>query len=136
MAEAIREVVSWAILTELNDPRINDVTVTYVEVAADLRGATIHVSIMGDEAKQRLALHGLTSSAGFLQKKIAKRIDSRYTPRLKFELDMGVKKSIEIHKILDDVLPTSNDENTASGNTAPENPPVPQVADDDTKTPD
>ena len=36
-AEAIREVVSTAILTELRDPRISDVTVTYVELAADMR---------------------------------------------------------------------------------------------------
>ena len=36
---------------------------------------------MGDDAKQKLCLHGLQSSAGFLQSKIAERIDTRYTPR-------------------------------------------------------
>ena len=55
-AEAIREVVSMAILTELSDPRIRDVTVTHVEVSADLRYAKIHVSVMGDEARQKLCL--------------------------------------------------------------------------------
>jgi ribosome-binding factor A len=105
MAEAVREVVSWAILAELSDPRIRDVTVTYVEVSPDLRSAKVHVSIMGDDTKQQLCMHGLAHSAGYLQKKIAKRIESRYTPKLRFILDMGVKKSIEINKILDDVLP-------------------------------
>jgi ribosome-binding factor A len=107
-AQAIREVVSMAILSELRDPRIEDVTVTYVEVSPDLRFAKVHVSVMGDDAKQRLCLRGLHSSAGYLQSKISERIDTRYTPRLRFELDMGVKKSIAISKVLDEVLP--NDE--------------------------
>jgi ribosome-binding factor A len=60
---------------------------------------------MGNEQAQRLCLHGLQSAAGFLQQKVAKRIDTRYTPRIMFELDMGVKKSIAIAKLLEDVLP-------------------------------
>ena len=94
-----------AIIAELRDPRIEGVTVTYVEVSPDMRHAKVHVSIMGDEAKQRLCLHGLRSAAGFLQGKIAQRIDTRYTPRLAFELDEGVKKSLAIAKLLDEVLP-------------------------------
>ncbi len=104
-AEAIREVVSMAILADLQDPRIRDVTVTYVEVSGDLRHAKVHVSVMGDEAQQDLSLCGLQSAAGFLQSKIAKRIDLRYTPRLNFMLDQGAKRSIEISEILDRVLP-------------------------------
>ena len=102
-AEAIREVVSMAILTELRDPRVQQVTVTGVEVAPDMRSAKVLVSVMGDDNKQQLCLRGLASSAGFLQSKIAKRIDTRYTPRLTFELDQGVKKSIEVGRILHDL---------------------------------
>jgi ribosome-binding factor A len=127
-AEAIREVVSMAILTELRDPRVQDVTVTYVEVSPDLRQAKVHVSVMGDEAKQKLCLHGLESSAGFLQTKVGKRIDTRYTPRLRFELDMGVKKSLAIARLLNDVLPqdsshaadeTGGDDDFADSNDVP-----------------
>jgi ribosome-binding factor A len=60
---------------------------------------------MGDEAKQRLCLYGLQHSAGYLQSKLADRIDTRYTPRLRFELDEGVKKSIAISQLLHDLLP-------------------------------
>ncbi len=102
-AEAIREVVSMAILTELQDPRVQDVTVTHVVVPADLRSAKVHVSVMGDERKQELSLHGLRSSAGFLQRRVAERIDMRYTPRLEFVLDHGVKKSMQIAELLRDV---------------------------------
>jgi ribosome-binding factor A len=104
-AEAIREVVSMAILTDLRDPRIAGVTVTYVEVSPDMRQAKVHVSIMGDEAQQRLCLHGLRNSAGYLQSKISERIDTRYTPRLQFHLDQGVKKSLAISQMLQELLP-------------------------------
>jgi len=104
-AEAIREVVSMAILAELNDPRVRDVTVTYVEVSADMRYAKVHVSVMGEEARQKLTLRGLQSAAGFLQAKIAKQIDMRYTPKLTFLLDQGVKRSIAVAQILRQVLP-------------------------------
>lgn len=108
-AEAIREVVSMAILTEMRDPRVKDVTVIGVEVAPDMKSAKVAVSIMGDEKKQQLGLSGLQNAAGFLQKKIADEIDTRYTPRLTFVLDKGVKNSLEIQRILNEVLPKEED---------------------------
>lgn len=106
-AEAIREVVSMAILTELKDPRVKNVTVTYVEVAADMRSAKVHVSIMGSETQQNLALRGLQNAAGFLQHLLSEKIDTRYTPRLVFSLDQGVKHSIAVAEILRGVLPAA-----------------------------
>lgn len=94
-----------AILADLKDPRVRDVTVTHVEMSADMRYAKVHVSVMGNEAKQNLSLRGLQSAAGYLQSKISNRIETRCTPRLQFVLDQGVKKSIEITRILQQVLP-------------------------------
>ncbi|MEO8493761.1 MAG: 30S ribosome-binding factor RbfA [Planctomycetota bacterium] len=129
-AEAIREVVSMAILVELTDPRISDVTVTYVEVAPDMRLARVHVSVMGDETKQNLCLRGLESASGFLQSKVGNRIDTRYTPKLKFVLDQGVKHSLAVARILNEVLPERDDTNvtpTDAGTITPDdqtdNPP-------------
>ena len=99
-AEAVREVVSMAILTEIRDPRVQHVTVTGVEVAPDMRSAKVLISVMAEEGKQHLCLKGLQNSSGFLQSQLAKKIDTRYVPRLKFELDSGVKKSLEVAKIL------------------------------------
>ena len=104
-AEAVREVVGMAILTQVRDPRVQGVTVTGVEVAPDMRTAVVLVSVMGSEAKQELAIRGLASSAGFLQAQIADRIDTRYVPRLSFKLDAGVKRSIEMARVLSEVLP-------------------------------
>ncbi len=94
-----------AILTQVRDPRVKGVTVTGVEMDPDMRAATVHVSVMGSPAQEQLALRGLASSAGFLQAQIADRIETRYTPRLKFKLDAGVKRSIEIARVLGEVLP-------------------------------
>ena len=70
-AEAVREVVSMAILTQVRDPRVQDVTVTGVEMAPDMRSAKVTVSIMG-APQNRTALRGLSNSAGFLQAKLRK----------------------------------------------------------------
>lgn len=117
-AEAFRESISRSILFDLKDPRVKGVTVTYVEVAPDMRSAKVHVSVMGDETQQKLTLHGLQSAAGFLQAKLGDRIETRYTPRLTFVLDLGVKHSIEVSRILQEVLPkpelTPSDEVTAA----------------------
>jgi len=102
-AEAIREVVSTAILLELRDPRVQDVTVTRVEVSGDMRNAKVFVSVMGDEAKESLCLHGLRNSAGFLQQKVGQRIETRYIPRLSFEIDKGVKSSLKVAELLNQI---------------------------------
>lgn len=125
-AQAIREVVGTAILTELRDPRIQDVTVTFVEVSSDLRHAKIHVSVMGDEKKQDLSLRGLRNAAGFLQWKVGQRIETRYTPRLQFILDKGVKNALEVTRILDEIRPRDEEqpeaETVEGAPTDPENP--------------
>lgn len=102
-AEAIREVVSLAIITELRDPRVQNVTVVGVEVTPDMREAKVLVSIMGTEAQQRTVLKGLQNSVGFLQSKIADRIETRYIPRLSFVMDEGVKKSVAVQQILEQI---------------------------------
>src|SRR3954451_10444379 len=104
IASAIREVVSSAILFEVADPRVKAVTVLGVEVSADQRNATIHVSVMGTEAEQELALRGLKHAAGFLQSRVAARLQTRFTPILSFKRDDSVKKSIEVSRLIDDAL--------------------------------
>jgi ribosome-binding factor A len=100
VAQAIRQVVSSAILIGLRDPRVKRVTVLNVEVPPDLRSAKVYVSIMGDDKAARLSLQGLESARGWLQKKIADELELRYTPILSFVVDEGVKRSIEASRVL------------------------------------
>ena len=100
VSEVVRETAANAILFELKDPRVKGVTVTCAEVSADLQHAKVYVSIMGTEKEQQLTMHGLKSAAGFIQTKLADRLTSRYVPHVSFVLDEGVKKSIEIARII------------------------------------
>lgn len=101
----IREVVSSAILFELRDPRIRNVTVLGADVSPDLRYATVRISVMGDEKIAALTMHGLDSARGFLQSKVGEFVKSRYTPELRFVLDDGVRKSAETAALLRGALP-------------------------------
>lgn len=104
MAQAIREVVSSAILFEMADPRVRSVTVLGAEVSGDMRQATVHVSIMGTESEQNLAMRGLQHASGFLQAKVAARLQTRFTPVLAFKRDDSVKKSFEITRLIDETI--------------------------------
>jgi ribosome-binding factor A len=99
-AEAIRESVSSTILFALKDPRVKNVTVLSAEPAPDLRTAKVFVSVMGTPQQQSLCLHGLESARGFIQAKLADRLQTRYTPVLKFVLDPAVKRSAETSRLL------------------------------------
>lgn len=99
-SEAIRETVSTVILFELRDPRVKNVTVLSADVSPDLRAAKIYVTVMGDAKAQSLAMHGLDSARGFIQSKIADRLQTKNTPVIRFVLDPSVKKSIEVSRAL------------------------------------
>ena len=107
-AEAIRESVSMTILVGLRDPRVKNVTVLRAEVSGDLRAAKVYVSVMGDAKTQSLTMHGLESARGFIQAKVADRLQTKNTPVLKFVLDPGVKYSAETSQTLREVMPESS----------------------------
>jgi ribosome-binding factor A len=55
---------------------------------------------MGSEKEQQLTMHGLKSAAAFVQTKVADRLTTRYVPHITFVLDEGVKKSIEVARLI------------------------------------
>ena len=103
MAQAIRESVISAILFELKDPRVQDVTVVGVDVAGELRSARVRVTVRGDSKAQALSLHGLRAARGFLQSKIADRLKTRYTPMLEFALDDEFRQHLETARLLSEI---------------------------------
>jgi ribosome-binding factor A len=76
-------------------------------VSGDLQHAKIFVSVMGSPREQDLCMHGLRHSAGFIQAKLAKRLQTRFTPVITFVLDQGVKKSIEMTRLINEALAQS-----------------------------
>jgi ribosome-binding factor A len=102
VAEVVREVASETVLFELRDPRVKGVTVTRAEVSGDLQHAKVFVSLMGSPKEQELCMHGLRHAAGFVQAKLATRLKTRFTPVIQFVLDQGVKRSIEITRLINE----------------------------------
>ncbi len=130
VSEAVREVASETILYDLRDPRVKTagITVTRAEVSGDLQHAKVYVSVMGSPKEQELAMYGLKNAAGFVQSKLAARLQTRFTPVVTFVLDQGVKKSIEMTRLINEALgqsapaDASRDEEELADGTAEEEP--------------
>ncbi len=100
--EAMREVLSDAIASELKDPRIGFVTVTAVDTSPDLRHATVWVSVLGDESQRRLSLEGLASAHGLLQRAVAGQLRLKHTPTLEFSYDDTAERAERVERLLRD----------------------------------
>jgi ribosome-binding factor A len=100
--EALREVLSARIATELKDPRVGFVTVTSVDTSPDLRNARVYVSVLGDEDERAASLEGLASSHGYLQAAIASEVRMKHTPTLEFLHDDSIDHGFRIAELLED----------------------------------
>ncbi len=98
--EAVREVLSDAIASDIKDPRVGFVTVTAVSTSSDLRHATVYVSVLGDEGVRDRSMAGLQSAHGFLQKRVARELRIKHTPTLDFAYDDSVDRSLRINELL------------------------------------
>jgi len=104
VAELVRQVVADALLQELRDPRVQDVSVTRVEVIPDLSRARILVMVRGgDVGKGEEALAGLESAAGYLRGRVARALSARTTPELEFVLDRGLEHAARIDELLNEI---------------------------------
>ena len=89
---------------EIKDPRINPMTsVVAVEVAPDLKTAKAYISVLGDEESQKKTLAGLRSAEGYIRRALAKSINLRNTPEIRFILDQSIAYGVEMSKKIDEV---------------------------------
>ncbi len=101
VSDLIQEEISELLQKKVSDPRLSFVTVTAVEVSADLRQAHIYVSTMGDQEARREMLAGLKHATGFLRHELGARLGLRYVPGLTFHLDDSLERSQRIMQLLD-----------------------------------
>ena len=100
----VQKVLAEIIRGELKDPRINPMTtVMEVEVAPDLKSAKAYISVLGDKESQENTLAGLNSAMGFVRNQLAKRINLRNTPEIRFIMDQSVEYGINMSKLIDEV---------------------------------
>jgi len=103
VAELLHEEISQLIQHDSRDPRLGFVTVTGVDVTADLRLARVYVTVLGDEADARETLAGLASAAGYFRHRLKQLISLRYIPELSFKLDTSLEHGMRIDKLLDSI---------------------------------
>src|SRR4051794_36904934 len=99
--EAVREVLSGAITSELKDPRVGFVTVTAVETSPDLRHARVFVSVLGNPGERRRTLQALDRAHGFLQRRVGAELRLKHTPALEFAYDDSTDRGIRIAELLE-----------------------------------
>ncbi len=101
--EVMKE-LSLIIREEIKDPRINDMlSVVSVEVAPDLKTCKAYISVLGDEESQKDTIEGLNSAAGFIRKELARRVNLRNTPEIKFFMDQSIEYGVKMSKLIDEV---------------------------------
>jgi ribosome-binding factor A len=100
IANVIRQIVSEELVLRLNDPRLGFVTVTGVDLAADLRVADVRVSVLGDTTQQEKCLGAIRHAHGHIQAKVAAALVTKFVPVLKFHLDQSVKRSVSLSAII------------------------------------
>ncbi len=98
--EAMREVLSAAITSELKDPRVGFVTVTAVETSPDLRHARVFVSVLGNPGERRRSLKALDSAHGYLQRRVAAELRMKNTPLIQFVYDETPERGMRINELL------------------------------------
>lgn len=99
--EAVRQVLSDAVATDLKDPRVGFVTVTAVRTSPDLRHARVFVSVLGGEDERAASLDGLRSAHGFLQRRVARELRMKHTPTLDFFYDDSVERGMRLSELID-----------------------------------
>ncbi len=103
------------ILREVKDPRISDafISVTAVEVSGDLKFAKVYYSAMMGDKKE--VAKGLKSSAGYIRREIARRLNLRMTPEFSFYEDHSIEHGAKISKLLNGIEITPEEDENGDG---------------------
>lgn len=100
----VHRVLAEVIRSEIKDPRINPMTsVVAVEVAPDLKTCKAWISVLGNEESQKDTLAGLKSAEGYIRSLLAKKINLRNTPEIRFVLDQSIAYGVSMSKMIDEV---------------------------------
>ena len=111
----VMKVVSEAIRYS-KDPRISPMTsVMDVEVAPDLKTCKVWVTVMGDDEDRARTAERLKSAAGYIRSTLAKELNMRYTPELRFIMDDSIEYAINMSRKIDEVTAKDNEARAARG---------------------
>ena len=103
----VQKELSVIIQNEIKDPRIAPMTsVVAVEVAPDLKTCKAYISVLGNEEAAQNTLAGLKSAEGYIRRQLARTVNLRNTPEIRFILDQTIAYGVTMTKLIDDVRRT------------------------------
>lgn len=107
----VQKELSEIIRNGIKDPRIHPMTsVVSVEVTPDLKYCRAYISVLGNEEAAQATIQGLKSAEGYVRRELARRINLRNTPELKFILDQSIEYGVNMSKLIDEVTKDLHDE--------------------------
>lgn len=108
----VQRELSEIIRTEVKDPRLSSAmtSVVSVEVSPDLKYCKAFISVLGDEEACKSVQEGLNSAVGYIRKELARRVNLRNTPEIKFVLDQSIQYGVTMSKLIDDVTKDLRDD--------------------------
>jgi ribosome-binding factor A len=108
LAESLKEEISEVVGYELDDPELQNATVTDVEVSPDMRDAKVFVLVTGDDAEIRRTLKNLQNAAGYVRQQVAMNLDLRFAPHIHFARDTAEENAARVGRLLNEL--TNNGE--------------------------
>lgn len=117
MAVEIKRILAAILQNDLKDPRIDfsTVSVTRVDIPADISHARINISVLGDESRQAETMQGLQQARGHIRSELARQLQIRHAPELEFRLDKSIEHGIHISSLLDELSKEPKKDNDADG---------------------
>jgi ribosome-binding factor A len=103
LAESLREEISAVVGFDLDDPRVESVTVTEVKVSPDLRDAKVYVLVDGSEDEIKSALKALQNAAVFVRQQVAMNLSMRFAPHLHFVRDTAEENASRVGEVLQEL---------------------------------
>lgn len=103
LAEALREQVTEIVGYEMDDPRLQAVTVTDVRVSENMRDAKVFVIVQGDENQVKAALKALQNAATFVRQQVALNLDLRHAPHINFVRDTVEENAVRVDNLIRDL---------------------------------
>ena len=100
MNALLQEAIAGLMIRGIKDPRVSGVTITGVDVSADLRHAIVYYRVLGTEADADRAQAGLEHASGYIQGVVGRELRLRYTPELRFEFDPTPDRARKLEELL------------------------------------
>jgi len=103
VSDQIRIEIADILMRKVKDPRVGFVTVTAVDVTADLKQAWVYVTVLGQEGQATGTMDVLSRAEGFIRGELGRRLKLRYVPALTFSQDRSLDRTARVLNLLDDI---------------------------------